>query len=342
MVRLTGYGRPGQSVKDAMAEDAKLFERFANEAPDMFAPRPAKAITELAAWEKMRAAMAAANLSEKSIDLQFTSVPGFNKALVWLEQLIGSCVASGAMRALTMRMLAEVLILGQAELLLGREQVGRNNVAPWAPFHYGRGRQLGGLRGGDGSFCSVQIESLSKYGFLPCSSPKLQALLERRGLSANEHFPEPRGREGMKLYRQCGDGSFLDELQADAVVSLAESRIDPSVEDIIRGMHDFKPCMICSDWAFRPVSQHADGWWIYEKDPNDSWGHNMTLCGHIVDARGEEWIRVLNSWQRDFHKGFPYFTIPRRTMERWAPRAQIGMIGELKLLQAPSPQFFDN
>jgi hypothetical protein len=118
---------------------------------------------------------------EEGFSFNHLEVAAYNNYLRWLAQIIGSCVASGGGRVCTHRMLAEVLLLNEPEQLLGTSLVGTNNVSPFMPYNYRAGRKIGGLNGGDGSFCGAHIRGLREYGMIPCSTPGLQS----------DAFPEP-------------------------------------------------------------------------------------------------------------------------------------------------------
>lgn len=213
-------------------------------------------------------------------------------------QIIGSCVASGGMRAFAYRMLAEVLIYGQFELLMGRDLSGPDSVISYAPFNYGWGRKIAGIRGGDGSLCAPHIESFRSKGVLDCNTVGLTGRL-----------PEP---ADARLYRQWGDWQYIEQYESQAVVRLKESvrihDVDALWENVVEQK---KPCMICSSWGFAP-HRYIPEFGIWEYRRSGTWQHNMTQGGGL-DFSGDRFFKVDNSWPEDSHKPVPGQTQPGET-----------------------------
>jgi hypothetical protein len=247
--------------------------------------------------------------------------PGFK----WLRQLIGSCVASGGMRACTIRSVWEVVILGQPEETLGLDFTGQtDNINHFAPYSYRAGRKIGGINGGDGSFCGAHIQGLMQDGFLPCDTSGLQS----------DAYPEP---QSMSDYRRWGNSnSLLAEFRPAATkFDLLESERVTSADSLkeLIGEH-FKPMMVCSSWAFRPQNQHPtwkiDGQpvWIYQRDRGTSWAHNMTIAA-CVQVGGQWYVKIVNSWGDNAHKNGDHFWIPIEVMAEWSRSAEVRTIGDL-------------
>lgn len=245
---------------------------------------------------------------------------------------VHNCVASGAMRAITYRTLAEILVFGDLEYMLGYEVTGMNSVAPFAPYHYGCGRRRGGLRGGDGSFCGAQIEALQKDGILMCSAPGLSKIV---GTNTRD-YPET---QDTRLYRQFGDWKYLDDFVEEARrIRLAESNvidyrnIEEDREDCVVGL---KPAMICSNWGFAPSYKHKDGFWVYKR--SGQWAHNMTRSGYRVATDGNWFVEITNSWGPDAHRDGEHFYVPIEVFEQWMRQANAATIGELDLIDQAVP-----
>lgn len=251
----------------------------------------------------------------------------------WLRQLIGSCVASGGMRACTIRSLWEIVVLGEPEELLGRRWEGIDNINHFAPYNYRAGRKIGGLNGGDGSFCGAHIKGLMSYGFLPCDT---------KGLNSDA-YPEP---QSTSAYRKWGNSNQLLERFADKgrEFDLIESERITDADDLkeVLTVH-FKPCMVCSNWAFRPDYKHPT-WvdyegnpvWIYKRDRGNSWAHNMTKA-YMVKVKNEWFLIVLNSWGPRAHKNGHWFAIPLTLAAEWLRSAEVRTIGNLALRDSTTP-----
>ena len=248
----------------------------------------------------------------------------FNRHIPWPAQIIGSCVASGAFRCLVIRSLIDTLLFGDNETRLGTQITGRNNIAPYAPWHYGMGRRYAGIRGrGDGSTCNGQIQALMAKGFLPCDAKDL----------TSDRYPEP---TNTSLYRDYGAGQYLDKFAPQAIVfDLLESERVQSYEHTRTKLVDeYKPMMNCSGWAFRPDRKHRDGFWIYTRDRSNSWSHNLSVTGMRRASDNEEFVRIDNSWPLNAHRDGPHFYIRAEEDDRWARASMRRSYGDLKLRAA--------
>lgn len=245
---------------------------------------------------------------------------------------VHNCVASGAMRVVTYRSLAEILIFGDAEVFLGYQLEGIDSIAPFAPYHYGCGRKRGGLRRGDGSFCGAQIEAFQKDGILPCSAKGLQQIVGTR----ESDYPEP---QNASLYRSFGSWNYLDQLRPEAIkITLVESEM-LGRRDVDRAktalVDELKPMMICSSWGFAPQYKHKDGFWVYRR--SGSWAHNMSITGFRLASDGNWFVEVTNSWGPDAHRDGEYFYIPIEVFESWLGQANCATIGEIDMTDAVTP-----
>ena len=262
----------------------------------------------------------------------FTVIFGLTpKQIKWLAQLIGSCVASGCFRTITLRSLFEIVVLGDPEETLGLNFAGMNNLAPYGPWLYGTGRRRGNMKGGDGSYCSVQIEAAMKDGILRCDAPGLSDI----GGTSDSDYPET---QNQRLYRQWGDWKYLDRFKDEAAkLKLVESVQVTSSEqtkDLIT--NHFKPMNNCSGWGFAPQSKHKDGFWIYKR--SGSWPHNLSITGYRLASDGNWFAEVLNSWGPEAHKDGPLYYIPQELDERWVRDSQRMSVGELDYQDSPAPE----
>jgi hypothetical protein len=317
-----GWGH--ESVADTIDHEQRAFGELRDDAPTLFTARAPKT-PDPEVMRVVRAAMQRDGFSEKSLSLRYFCHPAFGEVLKWPAQLIGSCVASGSMRAVAYRALVEVLAFGQAEKLLGSTRLGVRSIAPFAPYHYGAGRRRGNLRGGDGSFCSAQIEAFQKDGILMCSHPQLDDIVGTR----ETDYPEP---QNERLYRQWGDWKYLDDFIGDArKIKLVESEPIRDVGRLIDAIAiELKPAMICSNWGFEAAGK-ADNFAIYSR--RGQWAHNMTLSGVRYDSRDRAYIEVTNSWGPSAHKDGECFYVAAEEVDRWLRDrgTECQTIGELDL-----------
>jgi len=247
----------------------------------------------------------------------------------WIQQYIGSCVASGDMRTTAYRMIAEVFLLNDTEELPGIDIDGRDSIPFYAPYNYRAGRKIGGLNGGDGSYCSAHIKGKMQYGHLPCHT---------EGLSS-DLFPEPRSESA---YRKWGNSNQLLDQYAPVgkkypLVSSEFVKQASDMRDIMTTM--YAPANICSNWGFAPASQHptwklADGSpvWIYRR--SGSWAHNMSIVA-IVKVGGDWFVIVENSWGMNAHRNGSWFAITLELFDSWLNSAECATVGEIDMSDNP-------
>lgn len=308
--------------KTIKAEHAKLDE-LGQTVPAMLTARPPKAANSNAV--KGLALLQEADGITAGVDLRYLEAMVFGgKFLDWRAQLIGSCVASGGMRAIALRTLAEILIHGQLEGTFGDDITSRQNLATFAPYSYRAGRMIGGLNSGDGSFCGAHIDGLRRFGCLPCDTEGLRS----------DAWPEP---QDMSTYRRYGNSNSILDQFADVgrKWQLLESSRLKTAEDFRRTCVDeFKPAMICSLWAFEPAATVGQ-WRVYRRS-RAQWAHNMTLVG-CVEYENDWYAIVRNSWGQNAHSGRDWFPIPLELLDDWLrDRNTVAMtIGELELPDTP-------
>lgn len=319
-----GWGEETLSHQQIVSQEKAGREQLESVAPMLCTARGERTMNdELLA--KIKALMANDGMTG-GLDVTYIQPIVFGGFLQWLKQLIGSCVGSGSMRMITNRTIWEVFVFNDPETILGTDLVTRDNVAPFAPYHYGWGRSEGNIHNGDGSYCSAQIKAFMRRGLLPCSTPGL----------TSDAFPEP---QSMSLYRQWGDSSsLLNQFLAEGQKrKLIESVTVNDVSTLKENVLQAKPSMICSNWAFKPSYQHptwklANGnpVWIYTRDRSTSWGHNLSLPA-VVEAETKEWSKVENSWGMNAHKNGDYFIISADEQNEWLKSAEAATIGEIDL-----------
>lgn len=299
--------------------EEQAFGEMEDALPERFGAQPVGEVDK-GVLVSLKTAMAEDGIENGSMELRYIEKVALDRIIPWLRQLIGSCVASGSMRNLATRSLIDILLLGDPEERLGDMSSGVNNLAPFAPYHYGWGRRFAGIRGGDGSTCQGQIKGLMTKGFLPCDTTGLKS----------DAFPEPQDRS---TYRSWGNGRNLERFEtAGKQFDLIESERITSGDHLrTKIVDEYKPCMICSSWAFKPVKRHKDGFWIYTRNRSDSWSHNLGLDGIRIASDGLILVRVGNSWGENAHKDGSFFYITLEEAHRWLKNSMCRSIGDLRL-----------
>lgn len=310
----------------SLANERRIFERMEESAPQRFEAQPARETKNEVVVAQLKKMMADDGYGEGSMDTDYlerlATSDGSN--FRWLAQIIGSCVASGGMRVQCHRSLADILVFGDFEETLGTNLTGTNNLAHFAPYSYGQGRRFGGMRGGDGSYCSVHIKGFMEKGWLPCDTPGLQS----------DAYPEP---QNTRTYRAWGNWQYLDEFERFATpFDLIESeRITDADRMVVCLRDEFKPAMICSGWGFAPARQHRDGFWVYRR--SGSWPHNMSIVGVRVASDGKIFIKVKNSWGMNAHRDGDHFWIEIDLFASWLRSAECRTLGQMKQRSAELP-----
>lgn len=326
-----GWGLPMDSIVTTTNREKKEYEALANAHPQLVQGREPRPIYER--WMKKVKDLMAADGIEDGFSCRYIEKAVLGDFIPWKAQIIGSCVASGNMRAITRRCMIESFILNEPEEIFGTSHVGPNNFAPFAPYSYGYGRMLGGMSRGDGSYCSVHIRGQQEGGILLCSTPGLKS----------DTFPEP---QNAALYRQWGSSRSLIQQYSDTAkkIKLLESEKITSAgqgkEVCTLGL---KPFMVCSSWAFTPDYVHpkwklADGSpvVIYKRDMRTSWAHNMTIDGFIL-FEGKWYVLVDNSWGPNAHKNGSFFIIPIELYDDWCRVAEQMSTGDVDMSDNPHP-----
>lgn len=333
-----GWGLPEHTMPARYLAEQRQFSKFASERPAMYCRRDAK-IANDTLMKRVEARMAEDGI-EGGFDLRYLEMTLWGKQLQWLQQLIGSCVASGGMRAWTRRQMVEIFLFGSPETLFGTTIVGPQNLAHFAPYSYRAGRRRGGLNRGDGSFCSVHIEGLMKDGALPCWAEGLA--------SHTDAFPEPQKESTYRQWGSSAGNALMDKFKSIATqyLLLESEKVKSAADAQTLIVEHKKPLMICSDWAFKPDKPHPtwktkDGQpiWIYTRNRADSWAHNMTLIGSIKGPDSNGYKTVENSWGMNAHKNGDYFIIRDSEADTWLNDAECQSIGDIQLPPAMPAAF---
>ena len=291
-----GWGDDGLHPAQATRIERTYGDALKADFPAAFRTRPAADPEPemLAAWNEFQKSK---GRGEGSADWSLLDEFVTGGPLLWLPQLIGSCVFSNTFRAVVLRMMYQAVILGRAEEYFGRNEFGPNNFAPYAPWSYGMARRRANMKRGDGLYCAPMKASMLKDGFLMCHTPALIKLLDRLGVGGEKDYPEPQGRDGMDVYRGFGSWSYLDDLAPYADNRLLECPDVTSADQLWDLLQAGKPAFVCSGEAIHKVGTHPDGFAIHARNPRDSWSHNMAFHGCWVASDGERFIRQSNeSW----------------------------------------------
>lgn len=331
-----GWGNLTDTFDERIKIEKEVAELIANTAPHICQSGGIELVLNKPMFNKIKTLMDEDGIDD-GLDLTYIEKAAFGKFLEWLAQIIGSCVASGEMRISTTRTMWEVLVLGQLEELWGLDLSGVNSFAAFAPYSYRAGRRIGNMNSGDGSYCSVHIQGMLQYGKLPCWTPGLQS----------DAFPEPQSASTYRNWGSRSGNSLMDKFVETAkkfVLTESEQNTDADMAKQ-RLIEEFKPSMICSDWAFAPSHAHptwklADGSpvWIYKRDTTTSWPHNMSVVAFLKVA-GQWYVKIRNSWGTKAHKNGDYFIIPIEVFAQWlaARYAESRTIGNIQLALSVPP-----
>jgi hypothetical protein len=291
-----GWGQANETIEEKHVFEGQFLERAIAEAPAQFMMRQAQELKPKVK-EKFDALQAACGRGPNSCDMTLLDHFILGKRLNWFPQDIGSCVWSNTFRIIVARMMFEIALRGDPEEYFGYDEHGIRSIAPHC-IQYGLARQIANMRGGDGLYCSPMGKSLGQ-GMLMCSTPKLVELMKAEGAEGPTNFPEPRN---ARLYRAIGDWKFNDALRPFLSNPVVEV---PPVQDFDTHFElskAFKPIFQCSGIAIRKRGKHKDGFTIHERDPNNSWAHNMGFMGHFYASDGTLWFRFSNkSWLNDLN-----------------------------------------
>lgn len=284
------------SEQDALDVEKSVFDRLEADLPLQTRTRePRQFLPKI--WDLFNQYQKSKGRYDGSYDWTLLDEFAVRKPLLWLPQIIGSCVISNTFRGWVLRAMIQIVMYGKAEEYLGHTEFASTSFAPYCPWSYGMMRRRGGLRRGDGGFCGPMAESLMKDGVLPCNTPALVELTKRLSVAGENDYPEPQGSRGAAVYRDFGNWQYLDELKQYADYPLLES---VSVKDAgqLWELHKAgKPTFVCSMEAIHKIGEHRDGFAIHAMNPRDQWAHNMASHGCFVSSDGDRWFRWSNeSW----------------------------------------------
>jgi hypothetical protein len=290
---LMGWTDGRGTLRDAVDRERRGFGRLEADYPVAFqTPRPRAVPAVLRAkWDEFQMSK---GRYPGSMDLSLLDEWVAGKPLLWLPQIIGSCVMSNTLRAWVSRLMYQITLLGEPQEYLGRNEFGQINYSFYGPWTYGRARQRANMRGGDGLYCEPMAETLLKDGVIPCNTPALLAITKTLGVDGDRDYPEP---QSAKVYRAFGDWKHIDELKPYADYPCTGTPLITSAEGLWQSLQDGAPAFVCSGEAIHKVGTHPDGFPIHARNPRDSWAHNMHFAGAYLASDGERFFRECNqSW----------------------------------------------
>lgn len=285
---------PGESdLQSATDKESRAFDRLAEEVPQAFqGMQQAEPIPEmLAKWNEFQASK---GRYPGSADWSLLDEFVHGEPLVFLPQIIGSCVMSNTFRCWVIRNMYQIVLQGRSEEYIGRNEFGTKNYAFYCPWSYGMARKRANMRRGDGLYCEPMAASLLKDGVIPCTTPALIALCNRLGVGRDKDYPEP---QNASVYRAFGNWSYLDELAQYADYRVIDLPMVKSADQLWDCLGECKTAFVCSGEAIHKIGTHKDGFPIHARNPRDSWSHNMAFHGRLVASDGERFFRQSNeSW----------------------------------------------
>jgi len=323
----TGWGfNSSDSVDTRLDTERRKLEALYNDIPIVSRARVAKDYTSNPIYSRYLKFMESLNYGSGSCDLSVIDKFVFGRTFAWLPQKTGSCVISNTFRPWVRRALFEIVMDGQAEEFLGKDEFTTKSISFYAPFSYGCGRRRGKLKGGDGGFCAEQYESFIKDGVIPCNNGKLNEILTKLNAVQDKDFPEPQNND---VYRRFQNWEFLDTLLPFADYRLLEAPEVTNVDMLVELAKQFKPASICSGVAIHKIGKHKDGFDIHARNPRDSWAHNMSFQGFFYSSDGKMFVRL--SYDR-WRPGIVH-NVPVEEVARWFSLRDISVIaiGEIDL-----------
>jgi hypothetical protein len=286
-----GWGEESLTEDERVYAEESQLEKQVAMAPALYQKRDAQQWDPVVK-KKFDEFQKAKGYEDGSCDLTLIGDFIFGRRYSWLPQKTGSCVVSNTYRPASRRMLVEILLRGQLEELLGRDEFGPNTISFYAPLSYGIMRELGNLRGGDGGFCSPMIESLMR-GCLDCNNGRLNEILTRLGATGDRDYPEP---QSNAVYRKFQNWSYNNELSTFLECPLVESVKVTNRQDLVKAAEEYKPTIMCSMTAIKRAGTHA-GLTYFVEDRGNQWAHCMSWQGRIFWGGREYDLLSNESWK---------------------------------------------
>lgn len=311
--------------EDRAETEKRMLEGIVAESPAAFQQRVARD-PDPGMFEKWTEFQESKGRANGSADLSLLDEFVTGAPLLWLAQIIGSCVCSNSFRPWVARMMWQIGLLGDAMDYLGREEFGVNNYSFYGPFQYGLARRKANMKRGDGLYEAPFTWSLMQ-GVIPCNHPELTKVLRGTSSRNDRDFPEPQGNAGKNLYRAFGAHQYIEQLTPFVEFPMAESPAPRDVDHLMSLASDGKPAFVCSMVAIHKVGTHKDGFAIHKRNRRDQWAHNMSFQGFFIASDGDVFIRLSNeSWGKNH-----IYNVPVDEVASWfkANMLTVRAIGEI-------------
>lgn len=332
IIRPMGWGRPNQTVAEALQEERITSDELIASSDVRFMDAADYICT---AGRPLGEHPAIQALKQH---FQFDSGFGFwvPEQIVYgmiypSYQEIGNCVGESHARLLAKRLAIEILCEGEGEEPFGPAV----KYMPYIPYSYGVGRcnrngELGSSRiNGDGSLCSWQIAGTMQHGILPSTFDGLVSPPDG-GSASNQ--------------RAWGDnrGGVLNEWRPKALPTtlLASVFVREATQAKSLILDHLVPLQICSNWGFR-YSHKVGELSVYK--PGGSWPHSMQVDGWFT-YQGNEYVSIDNQWGPNAHYdpglGMPKgrFIIEADDFARWIRDSETASIAAIRGIPSP-PEF---
>jgi hypothetical protein len=163
---------------------------------------------------------------------------------------------------------------------------------------YGKGRQLGGMRGkGDGSFGSAQSKAVNQWGMLPFDHPKV---------------PQPENQNGWLIWNKSIEYQWswpaswpLPESQLSGEAGkyrMQTISICQSSNDVMQLLAQGYGVTMASTFGTNPkvIEGYLIGSW------NGSWAHQMSIGGYTKHPSQGYIFLIDNQWGANAHPECPF------------------------------------
>lgn len=334
---LMGWGEPNETTYQKHYKERSFYDTFASDYPRGYS---SKAIGQalnpeaVTAFNKLQESL---DIDPRSKSLTLMTQWAFGKRFWWLPQDGGTCVWSNTFRRIVDAMIIQVSLFGEPSAYFGSDQFSPKSIAPHC-ISYGLARERAKMKGGWGLYASPMAESMLKDGFLLCSNPKLQEVMQQVNELKDTGYPEPRN---LRVYSAIGDWKYNSLLRPYCDFRALEMTRIENADQLLKAINEYRVGYICSSMAIKPNGKDPDGFTIHTQNMGDRWDHNMGIGGTRVNSRGNIYIEIDNdSWVQpgEQNPGRYNYLLPIEFMEKKFKQnaLDIYMIGRIDL-PAPVP-----
>lgn len=210
-------------------------------------------------------------------------------------QLIGSCVGAAAASAYMRASIGDIEYSGDLEDVKA--------CFPWSTW--GKGRQLGGLRGrGEGSFGAAQARAISQWGQIAYDDPRL---------------PQPTISNGWMQWSKQVEYEYswppqwpvkLGDDEADDYLITQVPKIRTPNEAATLFAKGYSGTIACMFGTRGPRLKKG----VMIADWDDSWSHQQEIAGFFTHPDLGRCWRIHNQWGRRAHPACPYI---QSLIQKW-------------------------